>query len=327
MNEKDILMTEGSLSDSFIYKSFNSNSEMTSTIFSAIKDSIIIDNSYIEEQLMQIARTRISPLAEEVVKAYNNGEITILYSKNKKVPQVFPFFVTKIRGVLKSIIFINNYGTISKSETDSSKKYLNISMKDLYVLMEGAYTAREYILYPAKMNKSLQLMRICSSIYTNMIIRILNKEYALSLDLNASQAFTFCISKFFMENVWMHTNDDVINTYARGNIIGAYNQAAIMSISDLYDSKNIKTIDELFALLKEISPRIKGLTFRYFLQCYINTYKVSAMFGLECLPYFLFTIETTMIGSFIVNQPMISDVTKTTKNMNQFYPELVKALQ
>jgi hypothetical protein len=31
-----------------------------------------------------------------------------------------------------------------------------------------------------------------------------------------------------------------------------------------------------------------------------------------------------MIGSFIVNQPMVYDVAKTTKGMNTFYPELAK---
>ena len=50
------------------------------------------------------------------------------------------------------------------------------------------------------------------------------------------------------------------------------------------------------------------------------------MFSLECLPYFLFTIQSSAIGSFIVNQPMISDITKGIKGMNTFYPELVKAI-
>lgn len=327
MQKKDIVVTEGSLADSVIYKSFNKNSEMTTIILSAIKDSIVIDKTYIEEQLLQIERTRISPLSESVVKSFNDGEIVILYAKNKKVPQAFPFFVTKIKGEIKAFIFINNYATISKSETDGSKKYLNISMKDLYVLMEGAYTAREYAVYPIKVTKSMQLMKICSSIYTNMVLRILNKEYALSMDQVTYQNVVFCISRFFMERVWMYNNEDVITTYAKGNILGTVNISNIMTVSNMYTEKEIKTFDELIEFLKEICPRMKSLTFRYFLQCYINTYKSGAMFGLECLPYFLYTIETTMIGSFLVNQPLIADITKTTKGMNQFYPELVKAIQ
>ena len=74
------------------------------------------------------------------------------------------------------------------------------------------------------------------------------------------------------------------------------------------------------------SPRLGALNFRYFVQCFINTYKATSMFGMECLPYFLFTIQSSMIGSFIVNQPIISDITKTIKGMNNFYPELVKII-
>ena len=91
-------------------------------------------------------------------------------------------------------------------------------------------------------------------------------------------------------------------------------------------TKNVNTIEDLIEFLKTISPRLADINFRYFLQCFINTYKAGAMFGLECLPYFLYTIEASMIGSFLVNQPIISDITKNIKGMNQFYPELVKAI-
>ena len=119
------LFTESNLSDTVIYQTYNTNSEMTTTILSAIKDSIVIDSSFIEEQLLQIKRTRISPLAESVLKAYEDGDIVLLYAKNKKIPQALPFFATKMQGKIKVIIFINNYGTITKSEKDSSDKYLN----------------------------------------------------------------------------------------------------------------------------------------------------------------------------------------------------------
>ena len=59
------LFTEASLSDSVIYQTFNRNAEMTSTILSAIKNSVVIDSSYIEEQIIQMKRTRISPLVKE----------------------------------------------------------------------------------------------------------------------------------------------------------------------------------------------------------------------------------------------------------------------
>ena len=325
-SNKNTLFTEASLTSSVIYQSFNNNAEMTKNILSAIKDSIVIDSSYIEEQLMQIKRTRISPLLDDVLEAFNNGTIVLLYAKKKKIPQAIPFFALKTNNKIKVFIFTNNYGTITSDKKDTEKKFLNITMKDLYVLMEGAYVTYNYSAYPTKMIKNTGLMKISCSLYTSMLLRILNKEYAISMDQDVYNNVAFCIGKFFLKNIWGATNEDVIFSYACSNIKSAVNRADMMVISENYDSKNIESINQLLDFIKEFSQRLKPLNFRYFLQCYINTYKPNAMFSLECLPYFLYTIEAAMIGSFLVNQPIISDITKNTKGMNVFYPELVKAL-
>ena len=322
----ETVFTEASLVDSVLYKSFNNNAELTGTILSAIKDSIMLDSSYIEEQLMQIRRTKISPLSDNVLKAYEDGDIVLLYSKIKKVPQALPFFATKMQGKIKVFIFVNNYGTISKSAMNSEEKYLNITMKDLYVLMEGAYTALKYALNPMQIKRTLGLMKVSCSIYTGMIIRILNKEYAVSMDQDLYDKVVFCIGKFFLQNVWMSDNKDVVFSYARNNIRNAINVAEFMQISEEMDAKNITNITQLLEYIKTMSPRLAGLNFRYFVQCYINMFKAGAMFSLECLPYFLYAIEASMIGSFLVNQPIISDITKNIKGMNTFYPELVRAI-
>ena len=318
------LMLETALSSSVLYQAFNGNAEMSQTIIKAIKNSTVITKDYIEEQIMQIKRTNISPLAEEVLQAYNDGDITILYSNIKKVPQTLPFFATKMQGKIKVFIFANNYGTVSKAKNGSNEKFLNISMKDLYVLMEGGLVAYHLAMFPQKATKSLAMMKITTNIYTNMITRILNKEYAISMDQDLYGKISYCIGKFFLEKVWGYNNDNVIFSYAKSSTSTPIPSAELVIVNKLYEDKNIETIEDLIRFIASFSPRLKSLNFRYFIQCFINTYKASTLFGLECLPYFLFTVESTMIGSFIVNQPIISDITKNIKGMNIFYPELVK---
>lgn len=320
------LMLETALSASVLYQSFNGNSELTKTILNAIKNSTVITKEYIAEQIMQIKRTNISPLAEEVLRAYEDGDITILHSNIKKVPQALPFFATKMQGKIKVFIFANNYGTVSKAKNGSNEKYLNISMKDLYVLMEGALIAYHLAAYPHKITKSLAMMKITTNIYANMINRILNKEYAISMDQDLYGKVSFCIGKFFLSRVWNYNNDNVVFSYAKSSITTPIPSTELVIVNKLYDDKNIETIEDLIRFIGSFSPRLKSLNFRYFVQCFINTYKASSLFGLECLPYFLFIVEATMIGSFVVNQPIISDITKNIKGMNVFYPELVKII-
>lgn len=323
------LLTESSLVDTVVYRSFNKNSELNKIIVSGIKNSIPIDKSYIAEQLMQINRTKISPLSDEVLNAYYNGNIVLLYCKKANIPQALPFFASKIKGKITVIIFVNNYGQILKAESND-QKYLSISMKDLYVLLEGAYIAYRYAVFPAKVTKDLGLMKISTQLYTSMIMRILNKEYAISMDQALYASVSFVVARFFIERVWMSVMGDDLNfSYARSVIdktkVGV-DMNDITVTNDLYTEAHIQSADELVKFLSTLSPRLKTLNFRYFLQCYINTFKPGAMFSLECLPYFLFTIEASLCGSFIINQPILSDITRNTKGMNTFYPELVKAI-
>lgn len=321
----ELLIESASLSESVLYKSFNSSGAITSLLTKSIKDSITIDSSYLQEQMLSIKRTKISPLSEKVLDAFNDGDIEIIYTKNKKVPQMIPYFGTKIGGKVKVIIIANNYGSIVSSETNSSDKYFNIQMKNLYVLLEGAYCLLKFLTSPYQIKKNLGLMKTTMSIYTNMILRIFNKEYAISMDQELYDKVSFFISLFFLKNIWGSDNNEVNVSYAY-SLLNNTDRNMIKSFFVEYEDMNIKEIDDLMKVISTLSPRLKSLTFRYFTQCYINTYKAPALFGVEYLPFFLFTIQSSMIGSFIVNQPIISDITKNIKGMNIFYPELSKAL-
>ena len=329
MNINENVVIEMALSDSYIWQSFNNHAAITSIIINGIKNSKVITEDFIDEQIMQIERTHISPLSDKVLEAYRNGDIMLLQAKDGKIPQSLPFFVTKLQGKVKGIIFINNYGTISKTTVDG-KKHLNISMKDLYVLMEGAFVAHNCAVYPGKLNRSMGLMKICCAIYTNMWMRLLNKEYSLGNDLDLYDSVTFCIGKFFLERVWQATNSEVINSYATSNIRTTVNRginlATLSNILEQYDNAEIKTLDNLIEFLRNYSPRLKGMNYRYILQCYITMYKAPAIFSVEVLPYFLFAVQSSMIGSFITNQPIIMDVCKTVKGSNNFYSELTKVI-
>lgn len=319
------IFQESSLNDSLVFNALNKQSTLTALVQKCIKDSIMITPLYIEEQLLQIKRSRISPLSDKVLEAYEKGRIVIVYSKVVKVPQAIPFMIIKSQGGLKAFIFVNNYGTLTKNEKGVGHEYLSMPMKDLYVLMEGAYTALEYYAYPIQITKNLGLMKISSMIYTSMILRILNKEYAISMDITTYNRVSFCISKFFLDNIWESKNKDINTTYAMNNINNP-NKADLLILNDSYESANITNIDLLISFLKTVTPRLEKLNLRYFTQCYLNTYKPSAIFSMECLPYFLYTIEAALVGSFIVNQPIISDITKNIKNITTFYAELSKVI-
>ena len=158
-----------------------------------------------------------------------------------------------------------------------------------------------------------------------MFLRILNKEYALSMDQEVYNRVSFCISRFFLDTIWGSQNFDINTAYSINSILGA-NKNDLMIVAETYNQASITNIADLINFLKTLTRRLDKLSTRYFAQGYINTYKASAIFGMECLPYFLYTIEASLIGSFLVNQPIINDIIKNIKGMNTFYAELSKSV-
>lgn len=320
------VFNESTLSDSYIYGLFNNDLAMTKRIAEAVKNSLVIDSSYIQEQIIQIKRTRMSPLVENVLKAYEDGTIILLYSKLVKIPRFIPFVVLKMGDKNKVVIFVNNYGTITDSGVVNGGKSLTVPMKDLYVLMEGAYLAWSYYNYPVKFQRSIGLMKLTNNIYTTMVLNILNKEYGLSMNPDLFNTVSFCISRFYLERIWELDNKDLIFNYAIQTCTNMANRSALSITNDEYTQAGVNSVDKLIEFIKNISPRLDALNTRYFTECYINLYKDVSLLSMDTLPYFIFTLCATYCGSFIVNQPKLSDIIKNTKGSNIFYSELSKLI-
>ena len=327
MNITDEVFTEVSLTDTFVYKSFNKNAELSSILTAAVKDSIIINENYIDEQLLTIKRIKLSPISDDVIASFLEGNIVVLYSNVKKVPSIIPFFTTRSANKIRTYVFMNNFAKLVTDKTDLNRRYLDIPAKNLYALLEGAYVSYQYALYPNKFTRSIGLMRPCMDTYVSMVMRILNKEYALSMDMEAYDKTAFCIGRYFAESVWGLLNGEQIFSYARQNKSIKDPRAGYLGVlNDEYDSKDIRTMDQLIEFLKTISPRLSSLSSRYFYQRWIETYKYSTSFAIESLPYFLYVMTCTIIGSFLINSPLIADISKDVKGIRNYYAELEKVL-
>lgn len=323
------VFTEAALSESYLFQTFNRSAQLTKRVLSAVQDGEIIDKSMIEEQIIQMEKVRVSVLTERVLEAYERGDIVLVYSNKQKMPSALPFTVTRSADTkgLKAFIFVGNFGTISTNM--NGDRYFNATMKDLYSLMEAAYIGLEYAKDPIRITKKLGLMKTSVEIYTLLILKLLNKEFALSMDHAAYDKVSFVIAKFFLERVWMSTNKEINFSYAKA--VNPSNQGAnileLQILNDEYDSANIKTFDDLVKFLPKVTPRItSNFTISYFMDGYIRMYKPAATFGLEVLPYFFFMITSSLIGSFIVRSDVVTSVTKYVHGMNKFYTELTKSI-
>jgi hypothetical protein len=314
------VLYEASLESSYVYKSFNVSNGVIEKIVKCIKTGVPLDKEYIEEQYFQIKKTVISPLSVRVLEAFDNGLIELLYSKEVKVGVSIPFIVRKGEGgKVIATVFIGSFATLDKDNN------LNIPVKQLYGLMESAYIALMMQTNPMKIQRNVGLMKICQDVYVEMMIRILNRDYALTMDKQLYDKCRYCFSKFFLTFVWEYPNKDLIDAYAKSGLDNI-TPLDLDMLKVAYDGFGVNDLKSLLEFMKGLAPRMADLNVRYFLERFVATYHGSSIISVDYLPYLFFVITNVILSTFLIGQAALSDIIKNTKNIGKFYPELSKLI-
>ena len=312
---------ENTMEDSLVYKTFNQANGVVDKIVKYLSSGVPLDKSYIEDQYAIIRRgAGISPLSQKVLEAFNNGDIEIIWNNTEKVGVAMPFIVRrKSDGKVVSTIFINAFATIKDDSI------LVIPAKQLYGLMEGAYIALKLQTDPVKVMKNAELMMTTASVYTEMMARILNKEYALTLDKVLYDKVCYCIKRFYLECVWEYPNTGLVSNYASCDL-KYIQQFDLDALDATYSKMEIKTVANLLEFVKSLSPRMSDLNLRYYIERFIKTYHGSSILSIDYLPYVFFVITNVVMSTFLVSQTALNDIIKNTKNINRFYSELARVM-
>lgn len=312
---------ENTMEDSLVYKTFNQANGVVDKIVKYLSSGVPLDKSYIEDQYAIIRRgAGISPLSQKVLEAFNNGDIEIIWNNTEKVGVAMPFIVRrKSDGKVVSTIFINAFATIKDDSI------LVIPAKQLYGLMEGAYIALKLQTDPVKVMKNAELMMTTASVYTEMMARILNKEYALTLDKVLYDKVCYCIKRFYLECVWEYPNTGLVSNYASSDL-KYIQQFDLDALDATYSKMEIKTIANLLEFVKSLSPRMSDLNLRYYIERFVKTYHGSSILSIDYLPYVFFVITNVVMSTFLVSQTALNDIIKNTKNINRFYSELARVM-
>ena len=231
--------TEASLSDSAMFQQLNASSTLMSKIAKAIKNGAVLDKSYFETQYLQISKAHISPIADQVLKAFDDGKIKLVYNKNDHVTIALPFVVLNIGGKTSAYIFINEFSSMTKEGSPQ----LTIDMKKLYTLLESAFVGLLYFAKPKYFTRNATFIKAFTNIYSLMSMRILNREYALSLTKDLYDATNYYVARFFLEKIIGVTNKDVVNSYAAGTCNNP-SETTINLCNATYSTAKVNTIND-----------------------------------------------------------------------------------
>lgn len=312
------VFTEAGLSESYIFNKLNDSSSITSRIAEIIKGGVAVEKDFIEDQYAQINKTHLSPLVDKVLSAYDNGDIVLIYNKKDHLTIALPFTVMKFKGKLRAVIFIADFCSVTK---DGSS--LNIEMKKLYTLMEAALVGLTYYKNPLLFSRSSVVAKLTATVYAEMGLRILNKEFALSLDKEAYDMVNYSLARFYLEKILEVSSEDLVHSYAMGTC-NKPDPTSMDLVKLTYGDEHVETVEDLLRLFVRIYPKMERLTFRYYFERWVSSYAIGATLAIDNFPYLYYAIISVLLGSFMVNNTALNDLVKNIKGMNHFYGEIAR---
>lgn len=316
----DDYYAEASLTESYMFNKLNDKNSITNRIADIIRTGTIVEKNFIEDQYGQIERTRLSPLVDKVLSAYDNDDIVLIYNKTTKLTVAIPFIVMQFKGKFRALIFIGDFSGITKDGTA-----LNIEMKKLYTLMEAALVGLTYYTKPQQFQSSSVIAKLTAGVYAEMGLRILNREFALSLEKNAYDMTEYTFARFYLQKVLGMRSTEVIDSYARG-ICKSPDNTTMELIKSMYEEKDISSLEEMLAFVTTLHPKMERLTFRYFFERWISSYMIGSVLAIDNFPYLYYVMLSVLLGSFMINNTALNDPIKNMKGMQHFHGEIARII-
>ena len=318
------LYQESSLGTSEIFKEINKTDGAENTLTKATNLCKVgkhltvndIEAAYISVKQVSDTLTRAS------VKAFDSEKVVLIYNDSaaQTITKTLPFITFNMKnGRYVTYVFMKPYITIGRNGI------LNLQPSILRDLLISATVANGIRTDYSRLAGNITLRDAMTDMYTEFMIRILNREFAIKSDRNTFETLQYWIRKFFMTKIY-GTSDNPTNveTAAKSNIKNM-DSIRIEEIIRQYDEANPAVMSELIELLKIASTRMKGLNLAKFYSDWINYYGIPSMLALDNVEYLIFMIISLQSGNNVISIAA-SDVVKECKGIKGFREELLKLI-
>lgn len=299
-----------SVRETFLYDSMNKSGYLDKMVKGAISKGRIVRPDDLMNEVSIINRYYKYPMKKSVLDAFNDGRlkpVVLPPGLVEKVPSSIPFILAANGNQLVAYVFIDNYVNNKTSES------FDIDPKKLYCLLESAYMAMVIQKSFPVISRSNYACTEAASIYAHMFIRVLNKKYALNVDRRAYAKVLYLAAKFFMVNqLGLDPASDTVNNYA---IKVSETDSPIMmaELDRSFSNENsFKDLAAFITSLREssymITKSLAELSVKEFITDFVSMYHSSAIMSLEHFAYFMFTVDSVILGAYLNNQAILEDI-------------------
>lgn len=299
-----------SVRDTYLYNSMNKGSYLDNNIKSILSKGKKLTPNDLQYEVSTINKYYKFSMKKSVLKAFEDGvlkPIVLPEGTTEKVSASVPFLLYG-GNTIGAYVFIDNHTQYNKTSDTYS-----IDPRKLYCLLESAYIAvliqKNYLV----LARSNVILNEGAAVYAHMFIRVLNKKYALNVDRRAYAKVLFLAAKFFMINILgIDPGSASVFNYAL-KVADADSEMLVREVDQRFDEEKAYVDLSAFILFLRknaylISQSLAELTLRDYLVDFVQLYQSSAIFALEHFSYFMFAIDSVILGAYLNNQAVLEDI-------------------
>lgn len=299
-----------SVRNTYLYDSMNKGSYLDNNLKSVITKGKKLTPDDLQYEVSTINKYYKFSMKKAVLTAFEEGilkPIVLPEGTTERVSASVPFLLYG-KNTIGAYVFIDNHTQYNKSSDTYS-----IDPRKLYCLLESAYMAILIQKNHLVLARSNVILNEGAAVFAHMFIRVLNKKYALNVDRRAYAKVLFLAAKFFMVNILgVEPGSAIAFNYAL-KVADADSDMLVREVDTRFEEDNAyKNISTFIMSLKKnaylISQSLAELTLRDYLVDYVNLYQSSAIFALEHFSYFMFAVDSVILGAYLNNQAVLEDI-------------------
>lgn len=298
------------LSQTSLYRQFESTSKITNVIISEIKQSKdnIVTADKIPE-ILSLIKLNGDVIAKKAVDAYQKNQIIVIHNPTtSKVPPTVPFIVMTYKG--KPTVFVFADKVVKK--INAANEYTNFM-----AVLEAAYLALMITINPDSFLMNSSLMLTLCNIYTLMAEAPLEQRLYMKGD-NLNKATVYIMTYFY--KMIRGNNITPENIPFKRIMNDKMDPSVITAIVDEVKNSTDNSFMGLIKMIMKINPiRYKNLDAMY-MSYFTSTCGVSLIFALENLQYLFLLVSSatykTQLTAFGLNKLVTMPCKKAVTQMS-----------
>lgn len=287
------------IKDLFLFKMCDKSSDLKKKMLNYEPRLDDLNLELIEDQMNTIQKRYNYPAKNIILPEVGNTIIPIYNKTRLSVPNYLPSYLMvnpqpNSAGTNKviAIVNLNSYGIINKKTS-----LMDIDERKLFGLLQcGEIFLTCYRRWNSiTMNQTM--CKLGSLIYSRMIVKVLDKMYAVNLDPIKADKVKFVASKFFLVNMLeKNSGAETINNMAYANCTNGTSRNTINKFNEDFNPAAYANFGNFIQQLSMEIDGMANLTVRTFLDTALKLYGSATLFAYEYLPMFLHTVFSVVIG-------------------------------